>query len=499
MILCMPACTQFIFGRTHARNSSTPLSVSMPSESPPESTVPSLKRECPPYTHSLEERHRKSQRQPDFDKLPKLEKGPKQGSMPAAGPSRATEPRLGCVAVRSVPPPSRVSPRDQALACLAAMQKKYGGDLKPLKQKEIDIRRGVLRFVQEVRQRPRLLIRVPRMPAPPFLRARVRARVLCANHTPTSPQVVRTFDLPMETGEETQKFCGLAMTYFDTYLSKAKEPRRKKALEDNDSILNLASVCISLVSKFMLTKSLSHDDLGTVAWDCFRRDTAKRPRVQKTELKKDQKDLEIEVLKTLEWKLAVVSPCDALPQIFKALELHKREPIFCEEIAQHAHSNLFLSVQYEEVAHKFAPVTIAASSLIAACNNLGHHQLWNNNFERLRDIWTICEISNSDLEKCARYFPGPILRYQPDKTEDLLNTPLAPGTVANAGKTGRPTNRMPPLLAPPFMEEESDVDEWEEEDEMQRDINVEIELEADDESLDFDMDTSDEDEVTPSW
>ena len=159
----------------------------MPSAPPPEFTVPSLKRERPPYTHSLEERHRKSQRQPDFDKLPKLEKGPKQGSMPAAGPSRATEPRLGCVAVRSVPTPSRVSPRDQALACLAAMQKKYGGDLKPLKQKEIGIRKGVLLFVQEVRQRPRLPIRVPRMRAPPFLRARVCARVTCANHTHPLP------------------------------------------------------------------------------------------------------------------------------------------------------------------------------------------------------------------------------------------------------------------------------------------------------------------------
>ena len=134
----------------------------MPAALPPEARVPSLKRERPPHMHSLEERDRKAPRQPDFDEQPKLDKSPKQGSMPAAGSSRATEPRLGCVAVRSVPPPQRVSPRDQAFARLAAMRNKslnLGGKLPSLLTQET--RDDVVHFIFEVRPSRRFPIRAP--------------------------------------------------------------------------------------------------------------------------------------------------------------------------------------------------------------------------------------------------------------------------------------------------------------------------------------------------
>lgn len=297
-----------------------------------------------------------------------------------------------------------------------------------------------------------------------------------------------------KTRVEKWKLSGLAVTYFDTYLSKAEEHEREKALKDSDSILNLASVCILLMSKFTLTKTATLADLDDIAWDwACPRWTRERPCDLKAKLRRKQKKLEIKVLETLEWKLAIVSPFDALSQLFKVLELKRQPPSFAGVINK-TYANVVWSVENAQVALKFAPVTIAASSFIAACNDLGHHRLWNDNFMRLRDI---CEVSSADLEKCVRLFAGPSFTHLTDQTEeldDLPSPPPAPCTVANADKVGRPPDWMPRHLMP-FMEEEPDLNEAEEWQEvtLRRHPNVEIELEAYDVSL-----SSDEDEMMVS-
>lgn len=123
-----------------------------------EAVVPTLKRERFSGAPHAERHPKAHRRQPDFDELSKPDRCPitNKGSLPVAGSSCATEPRFGCIAIRNVPPPSRVSPRDQALARLAVMQRKFGGPLMGTTPRWVDARGMVLDFVNDVRaQRPR--------------------------------------------------------------------------------------------------------------------------------------------------------------------------------------------------------------------------------------------------------------------------------------------------------------------------------------------------------
>ena len=294
------------------------------------------------------------------------------------------------------------------------------------------------------------------------------------------------------------------MSYLDNYLAKAEKSQSDHVLKQWDRTLVYATGCIILAWKFTQVLTPSFEDMARLVWG---EEASLRKKYSAWNLKTELKNVELYLLKTLHWQLCpVVSPYTALLHIKKALDFEenthwtKLDKGQHEQITRRAYNNILQSLVTED-CRKFAPVTIAASSLIAACCIGGHDELWNDCFKPLaRDICsdgTDIKGHAQELEHCTGIFLGGRVdssRYTEDAMSTFFNSiPPPPPSIATAWRMGRVTDRSPPHPSP-WMEEDSELEEPEEmrNTKPRRDLNAEIELEAK-ESLN--LDTSDEDEL----
>ena len=138
--------------------------------------------------------------------------------------------------------------------------------------------------------------------------------------TPPSPlaQVCEDFGLQTQTA-------GLAVSYFDRFLSKVEQ----RGL-DKDRVQLLAITCTLIAAKFSEIKMPGLDDLCEVAHNKY----------SKAELK----EMELETLRMLQWELHAVTPHAALEQLAIIIN-HTEEPSkpFLE------HAEFFIDMSYYEV------------------------------------------------------------------------------------------------------------------------------------------------------
>jgi len=160
---------------------------------------------------------------------------------------------------------------------------------------------------------------------------------------------------------------GLAVHYFDRCMS---------APADKDCPIELVGlVCILIASKFVETKVPAVSELCLISQNEYER--------------QEVKDAEIMLLHRLEWELHAATPHSFLEQLAVAFDVN--EP-------SRKRAEFFVDMSYYEYAIlEFAPMTVAASSLLLSWKQLG---LCEREEECRADLATLCDVDQNKLIRC---------------------------------------------------------------------------------------------------
>jgi len=167
---------------------------------------------------------------------------------------------------------------------------------------------------------------------------------------------------------------GLAVSYFDRFLSKTEQ----RGL-DKHRVQLLAITCTLIAAKFSEIKMPSLDDLCEVAHDKY--------------TKAQLKEMELEALRVLQWELHAVTPHAALEQLAIVMNhtADESKP-FLE------HAEFFIDMSYYEYQTlKFPPLVVAASALLCAWSHLGNMKAVDFHMPQL---CVLCGVAQHDLLRC---------------------------------------------------------------------------------------------------
>jgi len=149
-------------------------------------------------------------------------------------------------------------------------------------------------------------------------------------------------------GLQTQT-AGLAVSYFDRFLSKVEQ----RGL-DKHRVQLLAITCTLIAAKFSEIKMPGLDDLCEVAHNKY--------------TKEELKEMELETLRMLQWELHAVTPHAALEQL--AIIINHTDERFKPFLE---HAEFFIDMSYYEYKTlNFPPLVIASSALLCAWGHLGN-------------------------------------------------------------------------------------------------------------------------------
>jgi len=169
---------------------------------------------------------------------------------------------------------------------------------------------------------------------------------------------------------------GLAVSYFDRYVSKVGEKGLCKK-----RVQLLAIVTVLIAAKFSEIKMPGLDDLCEVAQNKY----------SKPELK----SMELETLRVLQWELHAVTPHDALQQLAIVTNVSSET---CKPFLDHAEFFIDMSY-YEYKSLSFPPLVIAAASLLCAWAHLGNVKALKAHLPKLGQL---CRATEHDLMKCQK-------------------------------------------------------------------------------------------------
>ena len=146
---------------------------------------------------------------------------------------------------------------------------------------------------------------------------------------------------------------GLAVSYFDRYLSKTE-----RGGLDKHRVQLLAITCTLVAAKFSEIKMPSLDDLCEVAHDKY----------SKAQLK----EMELETLRVLQWELHAVTPHAALEQLAIVMNhTQEQSKTFLE------HAEFFIDMSYYVVSpdplHPTHPRPVRETLSAPAASTISHH------------------------------------------------------------------------------------------------------------------------------
>jgi hypothetical protein len=174
-------------------------------------------------------------------------------------------------------------------------------------------------------------------------------------------------------GLQTQT-AGLAVSYFDRFLSKTKPQGL-----DKHRVQLLAITCTLIAAKFSEIKMPSLDDLCEVAHDKY----------SKAQLK----EMELEALRVLQWELHAITPHAVLEQLAIVMNLTADA---CKAFLEHAEFFIDMSY-YEYQTLSFPPLVVAASALLCAWAHLGNAKAVEFHLPQLS---ALCGVWEHELVRC---------------------------------------------------------------------------------------------------
>lgn len=174
-------------------------------------------------------------------------------------------------------------------------------------------------------------------------------------------------------GLQTQT-AGLAVSYFDRFLSKTEQ----RGL-DKHRVQLLAITCTLIAAKFSEIKMPGLDDLCEVAHNKY--------------TKAQLKEMELEALRVLQWELHAITPHAALEQL--AIIMNQTEEQFKPFLE---HAEFFIDMSYYEYKTlRFAPLVIASSALVCAWAHLGNVKAVEVHMPQL---CALCGVREGELVRC---------------------------------------------------------------------------------------------------
>jgi len=174
-------------------------------------------------------------------------------------------------------------------------------------------------------------------------------------------------------GLQTQT-AGLAVSYFDRYLTKTEQ----KGL-DKHRVQLLAITCTLIAAKFSEIKMPGLDDLCEVAHNKY--------------TKMQLKEMELEALRVLQWELHAITPHAALEQL--AIIMNHTEEA-CKPYLEHAEFFIDMSY-YEYKTLNFPPLVVASSALLCAWAHLGNAKAAELH---LPQLCALSGVREADLVRC---------------------------------------------------------------------------------------------------
>jgi len=166
---------------------------------------------------------------------------------------------------------------------------------------------------------------------------------------------------------------GLAVTYFDRYVSKMQVGLVKSRVQ------LMALTCTLIAAKFSETKMPSLDDLCEVAHGLF--------------TKAQLKETELETLRVLQWELHAVTPHAALEQL-AVITNHTDD--LSKTFLEHAEFFIDMSYYMYEML-KFPPLVVASSALLCAWSHLGNLKAIEFHMQQL---CALCGVGQHELLPC---------------------------------------------------------------------------------------------------